>query len=170
MGKASVMVTLLTVFIACFCLACTKSPNSKITSDQADALNLRAQIKEVVYEANKAAFAMCVQGFDEELREEDKKPFSYYEPALRKWYSETMTARLEFFYNEHLGEWGYEMGFAFPLHTKELVQEGFLSLELNTATKVTILFMVPAGHEETCITKYTLEKQKDGSWIITMIE
>jgi hypothetical protein len=169
MQKTTIFVALLTMLIACLCLGCERAPNSEDISEENDSTKLAEEIKEVIYAANKAAFDMCVQGFDEELKE-SKKPFAYYEPSLRKWYSESMTARLESFYNHHLGEWGYEMGFAFPLHTKQLVEEGFLSLEQKTATKAAAEFKEQVGHEEYCITVYTLEKQGDGSWLIVEVE
>ncbi len=170
MQRTTVLIAVLTLCIACLCLGCTKVPNPEKASEQNDAMRLAEDIKEVICAANKAALDMCVQGFDEELKGETKKPFAYYEASLRQWYSETLTASLENFYNDHLGEWGYEMGFAFPLHTKEFVEEGFLSLNQKTATKATVEFKVQAGHEEDCITVYTLEQQDDGSWLITGVE
>lgn len=166
------LVGLITVCMICFCFGCAKNPTSdQIPPKHGDLNKLTEEIKAIVLAANKAAFDMCVQGFNEEIKGEAKTPFASYGSSLRKWYSEEMTSNLEMFYNHHLGEWGYEMGFAFPLHTRELVEEGFISLELSSATKASIRFKVPAGHEETCITEYTLEKEDDrGSWIITSVE
>ncbi len=128
---------------------------------------LQEKIKEVIYQASKAAFAMCVQGFEEELLSDSKKPFSHFETSLIPWYSEAIRDNLEKFYDNHLGEWGYEMAFAFPLHSKPLVDEGFLSLEQKGETQVLAKFTVQTGHEETDIALYTLEKQPDGRWLIT---
>lgn len=170
MQRTTVLIAILILCIACLCLGCTKVPNSEIIPEQNDATRLAEDIKEVICAANKAALDMCVQGFEEELKEETKKPFAYYEASLRQWYSETLTASLKNFYNHHLGEWGYEMGFAFPLHTKEFVDDGFLSLNQKTATMATVKFKVQADHEEHCITVYTLEQQDNGSWLITGVE
>jgi hypothetical protein len=170
MQRTTVLIAILTLCIACLCLGCTKVPNSEKVPEQNDATRLTEDIKEVIYAANKAAFEMCVQGFEEELKGGTKKPFAYYEASLGQWYSEPLTASLKSFYNDHLGEWGYEMGFAFPLHTREFVEEGFLSLNQISATTATVEFKVQAGHEEDCITVYTLKQQDDGSWLITGVE
>lgn len=136
---------------------------------EAGSVLLREEIKELIYRANEEAFSMGVKGFEEEFLGEPKTPFSHYKPLLLSWYCESIVANLELFYENHLGEWGYEMGFAFPLHTRALAEEGFQYLKQEGEGLIVVNFHGQAGHEEWKCLTYTLKKQEDGFWIITRL-
>jgi hypothetical protein len=131
---------------------------------------LTEEIKDFIYQANREAYEMGVRGFEEVLQNREKTPFSHYEALLLCWYSPEIVARLEDFYENHLWEWGYEMGFAFPLHTWEQTAEGFQSLEPAGENRFRAAFLAQTGHEEWRLLSYTLERQPGGFWLIISLE
>ena len=139
-----------------------------ISPDEQEVEGLTVEdIKETILRAQEAAFTMAVAGFEEELSGDEKKPFSYYEPTLRDWYADELVLGLEDFYDHYLKEWGFEMGFAFPLHQRERVDEGFAKILEQTPDKVTAMFYAEVNYEEMEALIFTLERQSDNRWVVT---
>ncbi|MCR3921591.1 MAG: hypothetical protein NUK65_03615 [Firmicutes bacterium] len=93
-----------------------KSENNTIGLHESEALRLVAN-------AHASAVELFTAAFEAELTKHPKTSWSAVRTELlQSWSTRQVDGMLRTFYDEYLWEWGYEMGFAFPLWQTEEVQ------------------------------------------------
>lgn len=108
-----------------------------------EAFNFASKAHEVAVDIFYSAFAA-------EVDNRQKAPWSEVRPTLLEYWSEQVVDNnFKEFYADHLWDWGYEMGFAFPLWRQEFILDSrFVSREDH---KITVEFLVHADYNTNAI-------------------
>lgn len=118
----------------------------------------------LVSQAHSATALLFTDAFETELNEGWKPAWSEVSPQLLNyWSSYVVDGDLKEFYESHLWDWGYEMGFAFPLWNPELIE----SVTMLSANQHEIVaeFKAPTNYDTTETIRLRLI-QEGGRWLI----
>ena len=132
--------------------AVTPTPVTDVIITENELITLASQ-------AHQDTVNLFTQAFEAELFHNNKPNWQEIRPQLTKYWSEKIIENdLKKFYNDHLREWGYEMGFVFPLwqpqtiesvkivssSNQEIIVEFDALTNYNSREKITVTF-IPAG-------------------------
>lgn len=149
--------------------AVTKQPTSPIPALEPASAALSAALTPEEYaaqavQAHHTAVKIFSEAFEAELTNGDKLPWSAVRPQLLQYWSEELVdTELKEFYANHLWDWGYEMGFAFPLWQPESIED--VQITVQSANVIIGRIKVPTDYETVEYLPITLENN-NGSWVI----
>ncbi|HZK23987.1 MAG TPA: hypothetical protein VFC74_01215 [Oscillospiraceae bacterium] len=104
------------------------------------------------------------EAFEAEFNNSPKLPWSEVRPQLLPYWSEELVDNdLKSFYNDHLWDWGYEMGFAFPLWQPELIED--VQITTNQQNVIIGQIKIPTNYDTVEYLPITLQNS-NGNWVI----
>ncbi|MDW7650069.1 MAG: hypothetical protein SCK29_05455 [Bacillota bacterium] len=115
-------------------------------------------------QAHAAAVDIFTAAFEAELENKEKLSWTQVRSELIQYWSEDITDnQFREFYEEHLWDWGYEMGFAFPLWKPEFIEDAqVLSREEG---RITMEFLAPYDYDTMAHTEVLLVYENN-RWVI----
>jgi hypothetical protein len=124
----------------------------------------RDQIMALVTAAHYHTVLSFSGAFEEELHNSTKPQWEEVRPELLKYWSDDMVdGDLQEFYRDHLWDWGYEMGFAFPLWQADMIES--VQIISQQPDEVIAEFRAPTDYDITETIRIRLIR-KSGSWFI----
>ena len=136
------------------------APSPTLPSHQIAEKDLTALVSQI----HNTTVLLFSQAFEAELYDQQKLPWTDVRPQLIKhWSPYLVDGHLQKFYESHLWEWGYEMGFAFPMWKPEMI-EGIKIISV-TENEIVAEFKAFTNYETTEIIRVRLIQHK-GNWVI----
>lgn len=122
------------------------------------------EVISLVSKAHSTTVRSFSDAFEAELYEQDKPEWDDVRAQLLKYWSpELVDGELQTFYATHLWEWGYEMGFAFPLWKPEYIEN--VKIVSESPSEVIAEFIAPVNYETYELIRIRLVLE-NGNWII----
>jgi hypothetical protein len=117
-----------------------------------------------VSEAHYKTVRSFSDAFEDELHNRNKPLWEDVRPQLLKYWSAAIVdGDLLEFYDSYLWDWGYEMGFAFPLWKPELIEN--VNIISGNENEIIAEFLAPTNYETTEIIRIRLIRE-NGDWFI----
>ena len=168
--KFKVRVALLLIAYFVMTLAGSTHPQQPALAEQlrptsAPAVGLTsAELVTIASQAHYNTVRLFSDVFESELYGDYRLPWSEVRPQLLKhWAPALVDGELETFYHEHLSDWGYEMGFAFPLWQQEMIED--IVIISGSSTEIVAEFKVPTTYDMSEYVQLRLITIS-GSWVI----
>ncbi|NLZ94165.1 MAG: hypothetical protein GX922_09200, partial [Firmicutes bacterium] len=99
----------------------------------------------IASQAHKDTVQLFTQAFEDDLFHDSKPDWQEIRPQLTNYWSDQIIDNdLKNFYNNHLQEWGYEMGFAFPLWQLHAIES--VTIVSSCTQKVIAEFKAPTNY------------------------
>jgi hypothetical protein len=118
----------------------------------------------LVSQAHYSTVQLFSTAFEAELYTNSKPSWEEVHPELVKYWSPFLVdGDLKTFYDAHLWEWGYEMGFAFPLWKPETIEK--VTLVSWSENEIIAEFEAPVNYEDIDTIQIVLIR-KNGKWFI----
>lgn len=144
------------------------SNNSKNNTQSVNTLS-DEMIKNYISLADSMSLGLFRAAFEAEVNKKTKQSFSSIKPLLQNHYSDVIiNENLKPFYENQLGEWGYELGKAFPFYDKTYFDKCNFNVIQRTDSIVQVKIL-DKSLEPVVFNIYTL-KRYDNIWKIENIQ
>lgn len=159
----------LKIFLTCFIIAAAGivSASTGLTEPvtaPVDTALTSDELIELASQAHKSTVQIFSDAFEAELFYDQKPDWQEIRPQLTTyWSAKILDSDLKEFYHDHLHEWGYEMGFAFPLWQPQAIES--VTIVSSKAQEIIAEFKAPTNYNtiETITTRFI---KADRSWIV----
>lgn len=147
----------------------TATSNNNENNSSSNNLLSDDMIKEYIALADSTCLNLFKLASEAEQNNKTKQPFASIRPLLQNCYSDALVdGKLKPFYESHLGEWTYELGMAFPFHTKTYFEDCSFTVIKRTDSIVQVK-IIDNNPQPLIESIYTLKKH-DKIWKIESIE